>query len=78
MAWREYLNLFVKYEGAIELATDLEIDHADRGMDPALARRIAEADYRRRERRLQNGSTSNNNESQKTTGGDSHFNDRLF
>lgn len=50
MAWREYLNLFVKYEGDISLATEREIGHADRGMDPALARQIAEADYKRTER----------------------------
>jgi len=81
MAWREYLNLFEKYEGNIELATEREIEHADRGMDPATARKIAESEFNRRERTKKNGSNksnSGNKENQKDIGSDSSFADRLF
>ncbi len=77
------MNLFLKYEGDLNLATENEIEHADRGMDPGLAKRIAEFDYKRRERRSKNGNkeqrnTQNAERSTKTVGGDSHWNDSLF
>ena len=82
MAWREYLNLFLKYEGGIKLATKREIEHADRGMDPVLAKRIAEIDYKRKERMRKNENNNENTQhtarSGKAVGGNSRFNYRLF
>lgn len=67
MAWREYLNLFEKYEGDIGRATEREVEHADRGMDPALAKRIAEADYNRKERMQNNEQGDMQNTAEQST-----------
>lgn len=74
------MNLFLKYEGDLDLATDREIEHADRGMDPELAKRIAFSDYKRKERNQKNEmhNTQNAERGTKAAGGDSRFNDRLF
>ena len=70
------MNLFVKYEGDIGLATGQEIERADRGMDPVLARRIAESDYKRNERIKEN--EQNNNKIPEAAIDDKRFADSLF
>jgi len=54
MGWREYLHLFEKYEGDLELATERELEHAGRGRDPETARLLAELDYKRKGRTKKN------------------------
>jgi len=68
--------LLLKYEGDLTRATELELEHADRGMDPQVARRIAEAEYKRKERNAQNETKKTDNP--KVPVGDSSFPDRLF
>ena len=74
--YREYLNLFVKYEGDIGLATGHEIEHANGSIDPGVARRMAEAEYKRKVRIKNNETKKQNNP--KGTVVDSSFPDSLF
>lgn len=77
MGWREYKHLYAKYEGNIALATDREIEHANRGdIDPAIARRIAEAGYKRRERIMNDEQLQKKNP--KAVGSDKRFSESLF
>jgi len=62
MGWREYLHLFEKYEGELELATERELEHAGRGRDPETARLLAELDYKRKERTKKNEQNQQNNQ----------------
>ena len=75
MGWREFLHLYQKYEGDLGLATARELEHASRGMNPKTARQIAEADYKRRERKSKN---DNDKENQETRSGNRRFCDSLF
>ena len=81
MGWREYLKLFLKYEGDLNQANERELEHANRGMDTELAKRLALADYKRRERKeriAKNGGNKNNNKNQETPVSDKCFADSLF
>ena len=81
MGWREYKHLYVKYEGDIGLATPREIEHADRGMDPETARRIALSGYERKKRELKNENNKNTQNEERSTedaDGDKRFAESLF
>ncbi len=76
MGWREYLHLYEKYEGDIGLATERELEHAGRGMNPELARRIAGVVYKQKVRKRNN--EQNKQQNQEAGGGDRCFADSLF
>ena len=78
MAYREYLKLFWKYEGDVGLATELELEHAGRGMNPQVARRIAEAEYKRKVRILKNENNNGNHKAAESKSRDKRCADSLF